>query len=198
MASRDLAGCPLTDRKDDQPMPPPSSEISLTTIQKKVCLLGEFAVGKTSLVRRFVEGRFDDRYLSTIGVKISRKSVELPHGRINLLLWDLAGSDEFNGQIRANYLRGAAGALIVCDLTRPETLTGFHRYVEQIQTVGLSIPVVFVGNKVDLTDLRAISDDQLQAAAQQFGGQAFLTSAKTGHNVEDIFYRLAVQLHQRD
>lgn len=179
-------------------MTPPPSEISLTTIQKKICLLGEFAVGKTSLVRRFVEGRFDDRYLSTIGVKISRKPVQLPNGRINLLLWDLAGSDEFNGQIRANYLRGAAGALIVCDLTRPETLSGFQRYMEQIQAVGLSIPVIFVGNKTDLTELRAISDEQLHTAAQEFGGQAFLSSAKTGYNVEEIFYRLAVEIHKRD
>jgi small GTP-binding protein len=174
-----------------------SSDISLATVQKKICLLGEFAVGKTSLVRQFVEGRFDDRYLSTIGVKISRKQLNRSSGKMNLLLWDLAGSDEFNGQIRANYLRGASGALIVCDLTRAETLSGFHRYVEQIQKIGLSIPLVFVGNKVDLIDKRAISDEDMQITAQQFGANYFVSSAKTGENVEEIFEHLAMQMNER-
>jgi small GTP-binding protein len=168
-----------------------SPELALSSVQKKICLLGEFAVGKTSLVRRFVEGRFDDRYLSTIGVKITRRQLIRPYGKLNLLLWDLAGSDEFNGQIRANYLRGAAGALIVCDLTRSETLSGFRRYVEQIQAVGLSIPLIFVGNKVDLPEARVISDDELAAAAHQFNAPYYLSSAKTGENIEVIFEQLA-------
>lgn len=171
-----------------------SSESTFTTLQKKICLLGEFAVGKTSLVRCYVEGRFDDRYLSTIGVKISRRVVLLPQGKVNLLLWDLAGSDEFNGQIRANYLRGAAGAIIVCDLTRRETLTGFSRYLHQMQAVGLNIPLVFAGNKADLQAERQISFEEIQQVAQAAGVQVFLTSAKTGENVETIFQRLAEQV----
>jgi len=165
------------------------SEVTLTTLQKKICLLGEFAVGKTSLVRRYVEGRFDDRYLSTIGVKISRRSVLLPSGKVNLLLWDLAGSDEFNGQIRANYLRGASGAIIVCDLTRRETLTGFSRYIHQIQAVGPSIPLIFAGNKADLPP--QITAEEIEQTAQAAGAQAFFTSAKTGQNVEAMFQALA-------
>jgi small GTP-binding protein len=178
-------------------MEPTSPDVSLAAVQKKICLLGEFAVGKTSLVRRFIEERFDDRYLSTIGVKISRRQLMRPYGKLNLLLWDLAGSDEFNGQIRANYLRGAAGALIVCDLTRAETLSGFQRYVDQIQAVGLSIPMVFVGNKVDLPESRAISEAELATIAQQFGAPYFASSAKTGENVETIFERLAEQIETR-
>jgi len=171
-----------------------TADSSLTTIQKKICLLGEFAVGKTSLVRRYVEGRFDDRYLSTIGVKISRRSVLLPSGRINLLIWDLAGSDEFNGNIRANYLRGAAGAIIVCDLTRRETLTSFPRYVRQLQSLGLNIPLVFVGNKVDLSEELVISAQEVQDVAEEFHAPAYISSAKTGENVEELFFALAQRL----
>jgi small GTP-binding protein len=178
-------------------MEPNSADSSLAVAQKKICLLGEFAVGKTSLVRHFIEGRFDDRYLSTIGVKISRRQLTRPYGKLNLLLWDLAGSDEFNGQSRTNYLRGAAGALIVCDLTRGETLSGFRRYVDQIQAVGLSIPLVFVGNKVDLPESRAISEAELAAIAQEFGAPYFVSSAKTGENVATVFERLAEQIETR-
>ncbi|HNO94753.1 MAG TPA: hypothetical protein PKJ84_11315, partial [Anaerolineales bacterium] len=67
----------------------------MTTIQKKICLLGDFGVGKTSLVQRFVEGRFDDKYLSTMGVKISRKTLKRSYGKLNLLIWDVAGSNGF-------------------------------------------------------------------------------------------------------
>jgi len=174
-----------------------SPDLELATVQKKICLLGEFAVGKTSLVRRFVEGRFDDRYLSTIGVKISRCQLARSYGKLNLLLWDLAGSDEFNGQIRANYLRGAAGALIVCDLTRAETLSGFRRYVDQIQAVGLSIPLVFVGNKVDLPEERLISEADLIAVSEEFNAPYFLSSAKTGENVASVFEKLAEKIEKK-
>lgn len=165
--------------------------------QKKICLLGEFAVGKTSLVRRFVEGRFDDRYLSTIGVKISRRVIERSSGNLNLLVWDLAGSDEFNGQIQVNYLRGSAGALVVCDLTRRETLGGFQRYVDQFRAIGLNIPLVFVGNKMDLLEERAISPEELQSVAGVFQSPCLLSSAKTGENVETAFVRLAEMMEAK-
>ena len=165
--------------------------------QKKICLLGEFAVGKTSLARRFVEGRFDDRYPSTIGVKISRRVIERSSGNLNLLVWDLSGSDEFNDQIQANYLRGSSGALIVCDLTRRETLAGFQRYADRIRAVGLDIPLVFIGNKMDLVEERAISDAELQSVAETFQSPCLLSSAKTGENTETAFLRLAEMMEAR-
>ena len=97
----------------------------MVTLSKKVCLLGDFAVGKTSLVRRFVYDLFDDKYISTIGVKVSRKTVSLARDDdivdLTMMLWDLAGSEEFS-RMRASYLRGAACALMVYDISRPETL----------------------------------------------------------------------------
>jgi small GTP-binding protein len=165
----------------------------MTIIQKKVCLLGEFAVGKTSLVRRFVEGRFDGKYLSTIGVTLSRRTLARPYGELNLLVWDLAGSDEFNA-MTTSYLRGAAGALIVCDLTRRETLAAFERYTRQLRAVTPSAAIILVGNKADLITERAITDTELETASAKLGGPLFLTSAKTGEQVETAFLQLAEKL----
>ena len=154
-------------------------------------MLGDFAVGKTSLVRRFVEGRFDDKYLSTIGVKISRRNIEHNNDSVSLIVWDLAGGDEF---IRSNsgYLRGAAGALIVCDLTRPQTLRAAEQYAYQIRRLNPQAGIVLVGNKCDLTEERLITDNDLA----NMGGSHnrfdyFVSSAKTGINVAEAFIRLA-------
>ena len=165
----------------------------MKVVQKKVCMLGSFAVGKTSLVRRFVEGKFDDRYLSTIGVKISRKTVsssEVDY-ETNLIVWDLAGGDEF---LRSNssYLRGAAGALIICDLTRPQTLAAAEQYAHQIRSINRGAGVVLLGNKVDLVEERVIEDEQLASVAAAFEDcPVYLTSAKDGVNVEVSFTQLA-------
>jgi len=161
----------------------------MTVIQKKVCLLGDFSVGKTSLVRRFVEGRFDDKYLSTIGVRISRKTLQRSSGTLNLLLWDLAGAQEFNTQ--SSYLVGVAAALIVCDLTRHDTLISCAKYVQQVRAVNRAAPIVFVGNKVDLTAERTITDEELHACSEAQGGDYVLASAKTGAGVELAFELLA-------
>ena len=95
----------------------------MAIIQKKICLLGEFAVGKTSLIRRYVEDKFSDKYLSSIGVKVSRKNVELGDDTVKLLIWDLAGGEDYT---QSSYLMGAAGALLVCDVTRADTLTVYE------------------------------------------------------------------------
>lgn len=165
------------------------------TVQKKVCLLGDFAVGKTSLIRRFVEGRFDDKYLSTIGVKISRKTLERDDHRLNLLIWDLAGGDDFS-KASANYLRGAAGALLVCDLTRAETLATLTDYAQQLRELDETAVLVLVGNKADLLEERQISDDALAAAAEAFAAPYLLTSALTGHHVEAAFHHLATAIEK--
>ncbi len=160
-------------------------------IQKKICMLGDFAVGKTSLVRRFVEGRFDDRYLSTIGVKVSRRKVALAGGReVHLLVWDLAGSEEFSG-VQSSYLRGAAGALLVCDLTRLSTLDSLAQYAQQMFRVQPRAPLLLVGNKKDLHDAREIEEADLAQTGEKLGIPWFTTSAKTGENVEWAFRKLA-------
>ncbi len=162
-------------------------------IQKKVCLLGDFAVGKTSLTRKFVEGRFDDRYLSTIGIKISRKRLEMDTYTLNLLIWDLVGGANFS-KSSAKHLHGAIAALIVCDLTRPETLDGYKFYAEQMRAVNPNAALIFAGNKSDLVDERLISDEKLQIISKQLNGSYLDTSAKTGFQVETAFHWMAEQI----
>ncbi|OQA19759.1 MAG: Ras family protein [Chloroflexi bacterium ADurb.Bin360] len=167
-------------------------------IQRKVCLLGAFAVGKTSLIRKYIEGCFDDKYLSTIGVKISRKSVHLEGGALSLILWDLAGSEEYNG-VQTSYLQGATGGIIVCDLTRAETLDEWRRYTLRLRQVNPQARIILVANKADLVASRVLSDGDLRAAAAACASDGaippyLLTSAKTGENVEAAFLCLAQQL----
>ncbi len=163
----------------------------MTIIQKKICLLGDFGVGKTSLVQRFVEGRFDDKYLSTVGVKISRKTLKRHYGEMNMLVWDVAGSNGFEAS-GASYMQGAAGAMIVCDLTRRDTLIAFENYAHQVRTINPGIRLAFVCNKADLIHTRDISDIDLLTVLSRLGeNNFFLTSAKTGEQVEDAFSHLA-------
>jgi len=160
----------------------------MRTIQKKVCLLGDFAVGKTSLIRRYVEGRFDDKYLTTVGVVVSRKAIIRSDLALHLLIWDLAGGRDFS---QSGYLLGAAGALIVCDLTRAATLAAFQGYVAQVRRANPPTSVVLLANKNDLYEERAVSEEQLLSMAHQLNAPVLLTSAKTGENVERAFSTLA-------
>ncbi len=162
----------------------------MTTISKKVCLLGDFAVGKTSLVRQFVYNRFEEKYLSTIGVHVSRKTLSVPHpaGVVDLaiLLWDIAGNNGFE-KVRASYIRGAAGALLVCDLTRPETLDNLVTYVDLVQNISPQARLIVAANKGDLIDERQLTTDQIGVVAERFHVPFYVTSAKTGDAVETIF-----------
>lgn len=168
-------------------------------ISKKVCLLGDFAVGKTSLVRRFIYNLFDDRYLSTIGVKVSRKTLDVSRAgemiELNLMIWDLAGSDEFN-QARKSYLRGADGALLVCDLTRPQTLSSLQSYATELLQVNPGARFAVAANKRDLVDqstpgAQYLTPEQVEAIAAVLDAPWTLTSARTGDEVETLFRHLA-------
>ena len=165
----------------------------MVTLSAKVCLLGDYAVGKTSLVRRFVYNLFDDRYLSTIGVKVSRKVVALARGdevvELTLMLWDLAGSEEFDS-VRASYLRGAVSALIVCDLTHRESLASVPQYAAQIRAVNPKAALLVAANKADLVDQRVVTDEEIQTATCGLDAACLLTSARTGAGVDDAFRHL--------
>ena len=162
-------------------------------VQKKICLLGDFSVGKTSLIRRYVEERFEETYLSTIGVHMSRKRLERDNYALDFFIWDLVGGEDFN-KIGRNYLLGAAGALIVCDLTRESTLPALTYYADQIRDINQDCALIFIGNKVDLTNDCTISNDLLQSTIAPYANHYLLTSAKTGHNVNVAFEQLANQL----
>jgi small GTP-binding protein len=170
---------------------------AVLSLSKKVCLLGDFAVGKTSLVRRFVYDLFEDKYLSTIGVKVSRKVVAVPRGdaaiELTIMLWDLADSKEFDS-IRVSYLRGTAGAVAVCDLTRPSTIDGLYKYSRDLQAINPGAHLILAANKTDLTDQQMVTGAQIEVAALDIKAPFYLTSARTGENVDQVFRHLARQL----
>lgn len=167
----------------------------MATITRKVCLLGDFAVGKTSLVRRFVYSIFEDRYLATIGVRVSRKVLHLADAAtdanptLTLMLWDIAGSDVFS-RMRASYLRGAGGVLLVCDLTRPETLPNLKEYLAVLRDLNMQIPLVLAANKCDLIDQIRLSTAELEDFAMLLTAPCYLTSARDNIAVDAVFQHL--------
>jgi small GTP-binding protein len=154
-------------------------------------MIGMFGTGKTSLVRQFVHSKFSDKYHSTVGVKIDRKQVDFSNTTVNLLLWDLAGKDDFEG-LQTSYLRGAAGLLFVADGTRRETYDQlFELRDTAFQAIG-EVPSVVALNKSDLTELWVLEQkdyDALTAADWHM----LQTSAKTGDGVNEAFYWLAAE-----
>jgi small GTP-binding protein len=159
------------------------------TLQKKICMLGGFSVGKTSLVKRFVASVFSETYLTTVGVKIDKKTVDLSDRTVNLILWDLAGEDDISS-LRMSYLRGAAGYVLVADGTRPSTVEVALSLRRRVEEEFGPLPFVMLLNKNDLQEDWAISDDEVEGLRQD-GWWVRSTSARTGEGVEDAFGALA-------
>ena len=157
-------------------------------IQKKICMLGATGVGKTSLVSRFVSSMFSDSYLTTIGVKVDKKTVDVDGSDVTLMLWDIYGEDDFQ-TVRSSYLRGASGYLLVADGTRQATLETARGLQQRSEAVIGNAPFVLVLNKADLADQWRVDDKGLWRMAEA-GWSIVRTSAKTGDGVEDAFLRL--------
>ena len=162
------------------------------TLQKKICMLGGFSVGKTSLVKRFVASVFSETYLTTVGVKIDKKTVQLSDRIVNLILWDLAGEDDISS-LRMSYLRGAAGCVLVADGTRPSTLEVALSLCRRVKTDFGPLPFVLLLNKNDLREDWAIRDDEIEGLRRD-GWWVRSTSARTGEGVEDAFGALAERI----
>ena len=165
-------------------------------LQKKICMLGSFAVGKTSLVRRYVDNLFSETYTTTIGVKIDKKVVHVNDTDVTLLLWDVYGEDSHQTVLPA-YLRGMAGYLLVVDPTRPGTfqsVLSMHTLVQE--TMGEK-PYIYVKNKCDLKDQWTTEAPELKGEIDKLknGAVAVIeTSAKTEVGVNDMFDQLAIAL----
>jgi small GTP-binding protein len=160
-------------------------------MQKKICMLGAFSVGKTSLVKRYVDSVFSETYLTTVGVKIDKKVVELPGRTVNLILWDLAGEDDINA-FRMAYLRGAAGYVLVADGTRPATLDVALSLRRRVEIDHGALPFVLLLNKNDLAEQWAISDAEIEALRTN-GWWVQTSSARSGDGVDDAFMDLAIR-----
>ena len=155
-------------------------------------MLGAFAVGKTSLVRRFVKSIFSEKYKTTLGVKIDKKQVHVKGDEVNLLLWDLPGEDDFQS-LQESYLRGASGYLLVGDGTRSDTLDTAFRIQKKTEAVLGKVPFILVINKSDLSEAWDLEPGTLNDLRER-GLTVFETSAKTGKGVEEVFVRLAEQM----
>jgi small GTP-binding protein len=157
-------------------------------ITKKVCMIGSFSVGKSALVSRFVYSIFSDTYLSSVGVKISKKDVDSSKGPVKLMLWDLEGRDEYS-RVNMSYLRGSMGVIIVADGTREETLSMAMSMHKQAMEILGNVPYLLLINKYDLIDDWEITPDVLKLLEKQ-KYKIMFASAKTGLNVEEAFKSL--------
>lgn len=162
-------------------------------LTKKVCMIGDFAVGKTSLVSRFVHSTFSKQYLTTVGVKIDSKLLQMPSGEpLKLVLWDIAGNNAL-GSVETSYLRGASGYLLVCDGTRDNTLqTAIDLQSEAERSLG-EVPFTMMLNKSDLADRFELETDSVRTL-QSRGWPIFPTSALLGSGVEAAFSSLGRRL----
>jgi small GTP-binding protein len=158
-------------------------------LQKKICMLGSFSVGKTSLVRRFVESIFSEAYQTSIGVKVDKKVVRVNDEDVTLVLWDIHGEDVYQ-KIRMSYLRGMSGYLLVIDGTRRQTLDDALALNERVVQEAGKVPAFLVLNKSDLVDKWEI-DSTRESELVAAGWNIVRTSAKTGDSVEDVFSKLA-------
>lgn len=170
----------------------------MSIVSRKICLVGDFAVGKTSLVRRFVDRQFSDQYLSTVGVKLSRKKVTFTSKpdqkvqEIQLIIWDIEGETKFRG-VAPSYLQGAKGAILVADVSRPYTIENLLNHQKLFFSVNPNARIAIALNKADLITPEEIK--KLTETTPVIDANRLLninhTSAKTGDKVDQIFETLA-------
>jgi small GTP-binding protein len=158
----------------------------------KLLVLGAPAVGKTSLIRRFTTGKFSETYSKTLGADFLIKFVDYPEKSMRVLLqiWDLAGDARFQF-IRRDYYQEAQGALLVYDVTRPNTFLELRKTHENLLSYCGKVPCIVIGNKIDLEDQRKVSLEEGEQVANELNFEFFETSAKSAENVETAFRRIS-------
>ncbi len=175
-------------------------------MKAKVCLVGEAAVGKTSLIRRFVLNSFDDKYVTTLGANVSKSEldVEVPEKdlviHLDMVIWDIMGEKGVRDLLREAFFHGARGILAACDVTRYSTLRELDDWVQSVFDVVGDIAVVYAINKVDLKEeaMLFFGDREAEISAEAFDAPHFYTSAKTGENVQLAFQALADEIVRRN
>jgi small GTP-binding protein len=170
-------------------------------VKAKVCLVGDVAVGKTSLIRRFVQEEFDDRYIATVGTKVTKKTVNVDWrgtpATLDMMVWDIMGEKGFRALLRDAYFEGSHGVIAVCDLTRKDTFYDLNNWVQMIRKQVGNVPVVFLGNKMDLKERRIVSEEELARMGTIHNAATFLASAKSGAGVNEAFKALADAIGHR-
>ncbi|MGD9819876.1 MAG: Rab family GTPase [Desulfomonilaceae bacterium] len=161
-------------------------------IKKKICMVGVFAVGKTSLVQRFVKSIFSEKYLTTVGVKIDKKTIDLGKHSVDLMLWDLQGEDDFQS-LQVSYLRGSSGYFLVADGTREWTFDKALTLKEKVEEAVGKLPFMLLINKADLQESWEVGNSKIETLVGS-GWSIIRTSAKTGQGVEEAFKALAQKI----
>jgi small GTP-binding protein len=170
-------------------------------IKLKICLVGEGAVGKTSLIKRFVFDAFDGKYVTTLGTKITKKEVKFKHLESNeeynvtMLIWDIMGQKGFRELLQEAYFYGAQGIIAVCDITKKDTMMELDGWIDSAFNVTGKVPIVFLANKADMKEKAQFTINEFQDFASKYERAAALTSsAKTGENVEAAFETLSKEI----
>ena len=162
--------------------------------QYKLLFLGDTSVGKTSLLIRYTDNKFEDGSVPTLGVDVRYKYVSLENKKIRLDIWDTAGQERFKN-ITKNYFRGANGIIFVCDVTNKETFDKLKSWLNDAQgNVSPETEMIVVGNKIDLKEKRQVKLELLKEFGEKHNIDVFETSAKTGEGVEEIFIELTKKL----
>ncbi len=175
---------------------------NIKEIKKKIILLGDGAVGKTSLIRKYVVDKFDDKYLLTVGFKITQKEIPVKVDKkiqyLKLNIWDILGQKGFI-ELHRSSLPGTSGCILVADITRKDTLKSIDNYwIPNVYNMVGPVPFVILGNKADLKEKAEFNEEELSIFAKRYGAPSFLTSAKTGENVKNAFLTLGHRILQAD
>lgn len=168
--------------------------IQMKEMYTKICMLGDPGVGKTSLVRRFVMDIFDDNYIPSIGMKVTKKSVNLGDDTLafTLMIWDILGSK--TNRFDSIYYKGVKGALLVSDITRENTMDSLSKWISGLFDITGEIPIVLLANKIDLESKKEEMEKKMSQYGDDYHSDYLFTSAKTGENVESAFLTLAMRL----
>jgi small GTP-binding protein len=171
-------------------------------MKTKLVLMGEGGVGKTSLVRRFVLNEYQDAYLHTVGTRVSKIELTVPHGantevQMDMAIFDIMGQKGFRDLVRETYYHGAQALMAVCDLTQKDSLSALDEWIPSALEITGDVPLYLVGNKKDLEGERAITDEDIRRTAETFGAPYVLASALSGESVEDVFNALAIDMVNR-
>lgn len=170
----------------------------------KLCLIGDRAVGKTSLIQRFVLDHFSEEYRQTMGAKVFKTVVLLPLElrkkmmRVDMTLWDIMGGKHLSELTKEANLRGVQGLLVVCDVTRRSTVESLDQWINMAQRPVTDLPMYIIANKSDLADQVEVAEDDVFRLGSAFSSPIMMTSAKTGANVQRAFEFLAKTIVEKE